>query len=517
MLDVTLDRTSAVPIYRQIARQIREAVATGDLAVEDRLPTSRALAAALGVNRLTVTRAYQELTRTGVVASRVGRGTWVRDGASAPGVVDAGGPPDRGSVPAMTAGPDALPWASILSRARTRRAEPAHRPVPGVSSDDAISFAWLFPDPALYPMDAFRRAMQAVLKRDGRSVLGYGPPGGYPPLRALIARQMRQRGMEVAEEEIIVTNGSQQALDLLARALIDPGDQVCVEDPTYLGAVEVFQSYGADLSGIPMDEEGAVIGWVEAACDRRRTKLAYLMPDFQNPTSRTLSRGRREDLVALAGRRRLVLIEDDFDSEIRFEGDPLPTLKSLDRSGCVAYVSTFGKKLLPGLRVGWLAAPPPLAERCLRLKRISDYSTSVLLQAAVHEFCLRGSMRRHLANVVAAYGERRDAMLEAMSACFPPGVSWTRPEGGLTVWVTLPVGVDADGVAADAEARSVLVGRGDLFYLGAAPRGHLRLAFSQASPAQIRKGIEILGEVIRKRIAARPRSAAAEVPPLPII
>jgi len=359
--------------------------------------------------------------------------------------------------------------------------------------------------------------MQAVLRNDGRDVLGYGPPAGHPPLRRFIAGEMRQRGMHVSEEEIVVTNGSQQAIDLIARALVDPGDGVLVENPTYLGAVQVFQSYGAEIDGIPVDSEGAMVSVVPDAIERRRPKLLYLMPNFQNPTSRTMSRSRRESLAAVLASGRVVVVEDDFGGELRYEGEDLPTLKSLDRGGCVVYLSTFGKKLLPGLRVGWLAAPQPLAERIAHLKKISDYSTSVLLQAALHEFCRRGELRRHLGQVVGHYRERRDAMLAALEDCFPRSAEWTRPEGGLVVWVTLPDGVGAEDVAAEASAQGVLVGCGDLFYLGRPRRENLRLAFSQASPVQIRDGVGILGQIINRKIAVQAGRKNPPEQPLPLI
>ena len=505
-----VDKASDVPIYRQIVSQVKEAVSSGSLGQEQRLPPARTLARSLSVNRLTVSRAYAELARAGLIRSHVGRGTFVASRLPRSTSPTAGGP--------AAAERERVAWSSLFARNAGRAAEEGLPPASfGTSATGVVSFASLFPDPSLFPVSAFRDALDSVLEREGHRILGYGPPAGHPALRRLIARNLTERGMAVSENEIVITSGSQQGIDLVARALLDPGDAVLVEDPTYTGAVQVFHSYGARLCGVPVDGEGAVVSRLEEAVERRRPKLIYVMPNFQNPTSETMSLGRRRALIELARSRGLAILEDDFGGDLRFEGPDLPALKALDTGGNVIYLSTFAKKLLPGLRIGWLAAPQPMADRLLRLKQITDYSTSLLLQAALHEFCRRGDLDRHVAGVVDRYRERRDAMLAAMKRWFPEEVSWTRPQGGLVIWVTLPPGVDADSVAADAEGHGVLVGRGDLFAVEGATRANLRLTFAQASPKEIRRGIRQLGEILRQKIRARhsaPALRAAESLPL---
>jgi DNA-binding transcriptional MocR family regulator len=280
----------------------------------------------------------------------------------------------------------------------------------------------------------------------------------------------------------------------------------------------VFHSFGAELVGVPVDEEGAIVSLIEEAVTRHRPKLIYLMPNFQNPTSETMSLRRRHALIDLAVSRRVAILEDDFGGDLRFEGPDLPALKALDRGDNVVYVSTFAKKLLPGLRIGWIAAPAAMADRLTRLKKITDYSTSLLLQAALYHFCRHGDLERHLANVVDRYRERRDAMLSAMKRSFPAGVTWSRPRGGLVVWVTLPPDADAAEVAAAAASRSVLVGRGDLFYVDGGRRQNLRLTFSQAGPREIHAGIRVLGEIIKQRMRVRrPVRGTARAESLPLI
>ncbi len=505
MIPIHLNRQSDAPLYRQIASQLRGALASGAFDADPRLPAMRRLAQELGVNRLTIARAYRELAEAGLVSGEVGRGTFIRrEGAGG------GASARRGQ---------GMSWGPLFARAAERVLGDGIASASfGATRPGVISFASLFPDPALFPVEPFRRAMDSVLRRHGHRVLGYGPPAGYPPLRAMIAAQLRLKGITVSEEEIVVTSGSQQGIDLVARVLLDPGDTVLVENPTYTGAVQVFHAYGAQLSGVPVDEEGVIVSLLAEAVQRRRPKLIYLMPNFQNPTSETMTLARRQELIELASAGGLPILEDDFGGDLRFEGTDLPSLKALDADGNVIYVSTFAKKLLPGLRIGWVAAPREIAERIIHMKKITDFSTSLLLQAALHEFCQVGDLERHLSGVVGRYRERRDAMLTAMRRCFPPEAGWTRPAGGLVIWVTLPHGADAEEVAARAEERGVLVGRGDLFHVDGPTRQNLRLTFSQADVRGIHRGIRILGDIIKEQTRARRvEPAPSGVESLPLI
>jgi len=506
VIPIHLNRQSDTPLYRQIATQLRGAMTSGAFEADPRLPAMRRLAQDLGVNRLTIARAYRELADAGLISGEVGRGTFVRRETAV-------------RSPAAARRAQGMSWSPLFGRAVERVIGDGIASASfGATRPGVVSFASLFPDPALFPVEPFRRAMDGVLRRQGHRVLGYGPPGGYPPLRAMIAAQLRLKGIAVSEEEIVITSGSQQGIDLVARVLLDPGDTVLVENPTYTGAVQVFHAYGAQLSGVPVDEQGVIVPLLAEAVRRRRPKLIYLMPNFQNPTSETMTLARRQELIRVAAEGGLPILEDDFGGDLRFEGVDLPTLKALDASGSVIYVSTFAKKLLPGLRIGWVAAPREVAEQIVHLKKITDFSTSLILQAALHEFCLKGDLERHLDGVVGRYRERRDAMLAAMKRCFPREAGWTRPAGGLVIWVTLPNGVDAVEVAARAEERGVLVGRGDLFHVDGPTRQNLRLTFSQADIGAINRGIRILGDIIKEQIRTRreePVTSGAES--LPII
>jgi GntR family transcriptional regulator/MocR family aminotransferase len=261
----------------------------------------------------------------------------------------------------------------------------------------------------------------------------------------------------------------------------------------------VLSALGARLVGVPLDDEGIRPDLLALALDRHRPRVLYVQPTFHNPTSRVMTEARRRAVLEIAARHRCLVVEDDWAGDLRFEGKDVPTLHALDGGRHVLYISTFSKKLLPGLRVGWVAAPEPVFERLVALKQIEDCGTSPLVQAALHAFIQDGAQDDHLVRVRAAYRSRCVAMDEAMRVHFPPGASWVRPSGGLFTWVTLPEAVDGDELFAAARERDVLVGRGSLFHVGGGGRNTLRLTFSSAPESQIRVGIKVLGELLRDR------------------
>jgi DNA-binding transcriptional MocR family regulator len=488
---LTIDPDSASPVYRQIADGIRAAAREGLLKPGWRLPPTRALARRLGVNRNTVVAAYDELLAEGLIHSTPGKGTFLLPAASQP----AGTSPADGGHP----------WQQAFARAvrgpGTDRLLSMYRLA---TSAEGISFAGSYPAADLMPVEPFGRAMAAVLRERGVEVLTYGPTAGWPALRETIAREMRRRGSAVDADGILVTHGSQQALDLVFRSLLDPGDPVVLEDPTYTGALSVLASLGAHLVPVPMDAEGIRPDLLALALERQRPRVLYLQPTFQNPTSSVMSEARRREVLALAARYQVPVVEDDWAGDLRFEGHELPTLHALDGGRQVIYLSTFSKKLLPGLRVGWLAAPPPVLERLVALKQIQDCGTSPLVQAALHAFLVDGGLENHLERVRPEYRRRRDAMLQALERRFPPGATWTRPEGGLFLWVTLPRGADSNELFSEARDRGVLFSRGEVFQAGGTGgREHLRLSFASVSREQIDSGIGVLGSLVRRRIEER--------------
>ena len=488
-----IDAAAAVPVYRQIAEQILAAGRAGRLGEAGRLPPTRDLARALGVNRNTVVAAYQHLVEAGAVRSHTGRGSFLvrREATRAPenAAPDA---PWPGEYAKAVEGPGI---GNLLSVYRT------------ATSHEGISFAASYPAAEMLPVEAFGSAVEAVLRERGAEVLGYGPTAGYAPLREWIAQDLRRAGAAVDADGVMITNGSQQAIEIAFRAMVDPGDAVVLEDPSYTGALSVLSSLGARRIGVPMDDEGMRPDLLARALEQHRPRLMYLQPSFQNPTTRTMGEGRRKTILDLAIRHRCTIVEDDWGRDLRLDGVDLPTLHAMDGGRHVVHIGTFSKKLLPGLRIGWVAARREVFERLLLLKQIEDCGTSLLLQAALQRYLADGGVEQHLARTREAYRARRDRMLAALRRHAPRLARYTRPEGGLFLWVALPEGLDTDVLYSDARDRGVLFSRGTLFHVDGGGKNTMRLTYSVASPDQIDSGVATLGELMRKRMAARGRRA----------
>ncbi len=486
-----VDLESSTPVYRQIADSVRAALRDGRLRTGRRLPPTRDLARELGVNRNTVVAAYELLAGDGLVESRAGRGTFV--------VSDRPGTP-AGPATAAAPGNAGPEWQSVFSRAADGPGLARLRSIYSLAtSHEGISFAGTYPAPELMPVRRFREAMDAVLTGECHRLLAYGPTAGYGPLKETIAASMREKGSPVREDGLLVTNGGQQALDLVFRALLDRGDAVVLEEPTYTGALGSLASLGARMVGVPLDENGVRTDLLAEALERHRPRLIYLQPNFQNPTTRVLSATRRREVLALAARHRCVVVEDDWAADLDLDGGVPPTLHALDGGRRVIYLSSFSKKLLPGLRLGWLAAPPAVLEGLIGLKQVQDFGSSQLIQAALHRFLADGGLPEHLNRVLPHYRERRDAMLASLARHFPPEVHWTRPSGGLFVWVMLPPGSEGGDLLVAARERGVLFSPGELFHAGGTGRETLRLTYSGETPERIETGIAVLGELIRER------------------
>lgn len=551
----TLDLDQSRARYVRIAEDLKTQILAGRFGPEGRLPTTRDLARTLRVNRNTVIAAYAKLAEWGFARAHVGRGTFAVRPASVPGKAGKAGPggtlldlrPERTGegiarplVPSVEAvGPDPVPRTS--GRAGTRRPSPVFlrssapwtglfsRPLESGNLESlaaiysvetvkgAISFAGSFPALELLPQAAFRNALDKVLSGRTPRALAYGPAQGSLVLREWIAQDMTERGIRTEADEILITNGSQQAIDLIARAFVDPGNLVLLENPTYSGAISTFHSFGARLAGLPLDGEGLVTGAIPRLAARGGAKLLYTIPSFQNPTTGILTAPRRRQILEEAAAAGLLVVEDDWASGLRFEGEDPPTLRALDPDGRVIYISTFAKKLIPSLRIGWIAAARPIVERLTVLKQINDCCTSPLFQAALHRFCRDGDLDQHLRRVRGVYRARRDRMIAAMERRFPSAAAWSVPPGGLFLWVRLPEGVDSGSVAAEAEPLGVLVSRGEPFHLDGGGRRHLRLTFASSRPSEIDEGVRRLGALLHKHAAAagrRPAAARREAVPL---
>jgi len=506
-----LDRKSKQPLYSQVVEHLRRLIATDVLKPGVKLPATRELAAELGVDRATIVAAYDELVAQGLATAHVGQGTFVARGTSP----QRRGAPE-GDEPAITAGE--INWSHCFSKAARFSVE--WRP-PDFTSyrthGDVISFAGGMPDSALFPIDAFRRVVSQVLRTEGRALLQYSPASGYPPLRRYLADYLIRKGVVVDEADILIVNGSQQGLDLVARTLLDPGDQVVVEGPSYPGALQIFRSRQAEVLTVPVGDDGIRRDLLEGLINRQSPKCLYVMPTFQNPTGVTVSLEGRRELLAMAAKAQVPIIEDDFHNELRYDGAPVMPLRGLDRKGLVIAIGTFSKILFPGLRVGWVVAPPEVMERLVIAKRVSDLHTSALIQAAIYHFCRRRLLDRHMARMRLEYRRRRDALLQALSRHCPAGVTWTQPQGGFSLWLTLPEGMNSQNLLPEAAREGVLYTPGALFYADGGGQNQLRLSFSEIPSERIDEGVQRLAMVISAAVRHHYRwrgSARQESPPL---
>lgn len=392
------------------------------------------------------------------------------------------------------------------------------------SSPDVISLAGGLPAAELFPVAQYAAAFAEMTRTAGPAALQYSVSEGVPALRGFIAERMARDGItarnhaqgETSGDNVLITTGSQQALDLLGKVFLDPGDVVAVERPSYLGAIQAFDQYEVSYLPVPSDDGGMDVARLGALLAQRRAagarppKFVYCQPNFQNPSGRTMSLDRRHALVRLAAEYGLPLIEDDPYRELRYDGDSLPTLLSLDREGLVIYVGTFSKILAPGLRLGWLVAPSRESFRTLVLaKQPSDLHTSTAIQMSTLELARTGFLDEHAARLRASYRARRDAIADAIDRSFPAGTTRTRPEGGLFVWAELPESIDTSELLVEALAEGVAFVPGESFHVDGGGANGMRLNFSCQPSERLREGIKRLGAVIDRRLASSSSALAA--------
>jgi 2-aminoadipate transaminase len=366
---------------------------------------------------------------------------------------------------------------------------------------EVISLAGGLPDTGAFDREVLAELVSRIAREDGPSALQYGPTEGIKPVVDVIVEVMRHEGMEPDPANIIVTTGGQQVLDLFARTFLDPGDVVIAEGPTYPGVVPCFMAVQADVRHVPLDAEGLDPERVEAMLDELareglRAKYLYTIPTFQNPGGCTTTLERRQRLVDLAAERDLIILEDNPYSLLRYEGEPVPTLRSLDRHERVAYLGTFSKIFSPGVRVGWIEAPKPILQRINLMKQAADLCSSPFMQLLVTRFFMSGDgeeWKAWLARLCDIYRERRDAMVDAIHEHFPPGVEFTTPEGGLFLWATLPSVIDTTDLLARALEKDVAFVPGAGAFLDGTGTSSMRLNFSAMPPDRIREGIRRIG------------------------
>jgi 2-aminoadipate transaminase len=381
---------------------------------------------------------------------------------------------------------------------------------------EVLSFAGGLPAPELFPVEEVAAAFAKVLADEGQQALQYGVSEGHGPLRDWIAARLTLRGLPTSPDQLLITHGSQQGIDLVARALLERGDKVVVEDPTYLAALQAFSTYEVTFVPVPGDEEGMVVDGLEERFTGQRPALIYLVPEFQNPKGTSLSPARRRRLIELAQRHGVPVLEDDPYGEIRFAGRAAPSLAALDGEQ-VIQLGTFSKTLAPGLRIGWIRAAPEMIGRLTILKQATDLHTSTLNQRAVTRLLATFDYEGHLEALRRVYRSRAAAMDSALCRVMPAGTSWTHPEGGLFLWLQLPANVVDEDVFHAAIDRGVAVVPGHPFFARGQDHAHLRLNFSNRTEALIDTGMGILGEVVQELAVAAASGyfPKSPVPPSP--
>jgi DNA-binding transcriptional MocR family regulator len=464
-----LDVNSGTPIYRQLSAHLQRMIETGDVVRGERLPPTRELALRLGLNRTTVSAAYEVLEADGLIRGSVGRGSYVV------------------GIPARETEP--LNWARVLT--------PAFSTSTGPSRAGLINFSASRPSEKLFPMEEFRESCAEVLESEKlRALLQLGSPGGYEPLRGYL---LKNAAFARQSDDILITNGCQQAMDLLRRALVRPGAKVAIEEPVYPGLKNLFIESGADLIGMAANADGVDLYALRGALDAG-AKTVVLTPSFQNPTGGTMPAANRQSVVKLAREAEAAVIENDIYSEIRYYGTELPRLKSL--SADVILLGSFSKIAFPGLRCGWIIAPRPVIARVTELKQLADLHTDQLSQAFLLRFAESGRLAAHQAKMIAAGKEKLDAVEDACRR-YLADCHFTIPQGGMNIWIDLPEGLDSSALRGLAQQAGIDYLPGRYFSVVRPLDRGLRLSFAGLEPNEIRRGIQILGKAVQSARGSR--------------
>ena len=391
-------------------------------------------------------------------------------------------------------------WESMLATRTKRMTRSVIRELLKLTQmPDIISFAGGLPAPDVFPVREFRESSAFVLEEAPERALQYSSTEGFLPLRQFLAEKVGKYGVPAVPENILMTNGSQQALDLIGKVFISPGDVVLTEAPTYLGALQAWNAYQPRFVTVPLDDDGMQVDKLEEILEREPVKFIYVLPNFHNPAGTTLPLERRKKLVEIAARHKVFIVEDDPYGELRFEGENIAPIISLHREN-VLYLGTFSKTLAPGIRLGWIIAPEVVMDWLVRGKQGADLHTGTFVQMLASDIASRGILKRHVEIIRKVYRERRDVMLEAMEEHFPKEIVWTRPQGGLFLWARCPEGVDTEPLMEKALEEQVAFVPGFAFFPDGRGQNAMRLNFSAMPPDKIRIGIERLGRVLHRAL-----------------
>jgi 2-aminoadipate transaminase len=456
----------------------------------------------LGVHRTTVANAYAELESEGLIQGHVGRGTFIKGG-------NGNGLKITPPAPPVLNGSHGIRWELLFA---DERGEEALSRLTAAAPEDALSFVMARPAQEFFPIEELQTCVNAVLRREATEVLNLGPSDGYAPLKEALIDMLQREGIAAKDENLLITDGCQQSLDLISKAFVRPGDCVILENPTYPGAVAIFNGVRARCLAVPVkthaepnSELGVDMEALEATLAANRVKLVVLTPDFHNPTGTSMSLASRRKVLDLAARYQVPIVEDHIYARLHLREERVPSLKQLDRANLVIHIDSFAKVAFPGLRVGWIVAPATAIERLRLVKQTTDLHTDQLAQATLAEFLRRGLFNKHLARMRKVYSSRLEALDQALRKHMPDETRWTRPEGGMCLWLELPPGFDASELLIHVKERGVLFAPGRYFYVQNPLPNTLRLAFASLDEKQIARGVATLADMLRIEMRKRQR------------
>ncbi|MDO4274262.1 MAG: PLP-dependent aminotransferase family protein [Eubacteriales bacterium] len=486
-MKIQIDKSKKVPLYRQIAEQIQMQIASGEIPEGFQFPSERQLADALGVNRTTVLNAYKELKADGLMVSHVGRGTIAAKGGG-----DGVYKENYQKEPI---------WEYLYSDyLKNHDNFDVNKYLEIANQKNVISFAAGIASFEHLPFQAYEGLERELLSKQKELLVS--PVTGFSSLRQAICSYMEKRSCFCKPSEIMVLSGSQQGIDLIARAFVNPGDVVIIEEPSFFPAIQSFRMAGAKLMAVPVEEDGMNMDILEHLMSRYQPKLIYTMPVYHNPSGVSMSMTKRIRLLELSGRYGVPVLEDDPYSELYYEGESITPLKSMDKSGYVIYLSTFSKTVSPGLRLGWMCAGKKLIHELANIRQLVDLHANCISQLIAERFIVSGQMEIYLESIRKEYRDRRDIMTDALRRYAPSGLSWNSPAGGYYLWCRLPRGLPAEKLASEAAKNGVAVLPGmPSFLVNAKGENYIRLNYTFPPKNKIAEGIRILCEVIKKLIS----------------
>jgi len=474
MEKIKLDKKSDIPLYIQLYERIKNLIEDNQFK-KDKLPSIRNLAKALGVNNVTVVSAYKLLEQEGYVYSVKGSGTYIKKLPTSEEMSHIG----EGDIELMVSG--------IL-------------PI----TKDSINLASMSPTPDLFPIEEFKHALIEVLDRDGGHAFLYPEITGYEPLRESISKFLvDNHSIEVHKDQILITSGGQQGLDIISKTLINPGDVIFVENPTYSGALALFKSRGAKIIGIPMDEDGINIDILKTYIKRYNPKFLYIMTNFQCPTTYSYGEEKKKKLISLANIHNFYIIEDDFLTDLSY-GEKKDPLKSIDKNNKVIFIKSFSKIFMPGVRIGFVTLPNLLFKEIVRAKHTTDISSSGYLQRAFDLYLRKGYWKNHIDKIKKVYKEKYNIMTRELDKLSDYGISYIKPDGGLSLWVKLSKEIDSIELYNECSNRGLAVVPGKVFFLdNSLYSNYIRLSFGSVNNDNIIEGINILKDILSKNIKGR--------------